>query len=32
MAVSWQRATVDGNRVPDAALQVVAAEQQNITL
>ncbi len=29
MAVSWHRATIDGNCVPDAALQVVAAEQSN---
>lgn len=28
VAVSWHRAAVDGNCVPDATLQVVAAEQK----
>lgn len=32
VAVSWHRATVDGNCVPDATLQVVAAEKNNRTL
>lgn len=29
MTVSWHRSTVDGHCVPDATLQVVAAEKCN---
>jgi len=31
VAVSWHRATSDGNRVPNSTLQVVAAEQSTRT-